>query len=325
MNESEHPVNETAARHLARRLPLARAEESVGAVLERLPGALYDSVDAVYILGAEGRLEGLARLTDLLAGRRDRPIRDVMILALPAAHLEDDQERVASLAVEHAIAAVPVVDPDGRFVGVVPPRALIGILRAEHVEDLHRLAGIAAEDVRARTALEAGVARRARDRFPWLLVGLAGSVLAAYVVGRFEHTLRARLAVAFFIPGIVYLADAIGTQTEAIVVRGLSHGHGPLGRLFRREFQVGLLMGLLLGAFAIPAAWLLLGDLPLALAVGLSVFVAGGIATAVGLLLPWALSALGSDPAFGSGPLATIVQDVLSVLIYLGVVALFVL
>lgn len=161
-------------------------------------------------------------------------------------------------------------------------------------------------------------------RLPWLLVGLLGSVVATAVVARFEQVLEARLAVAFFIPAVVYLADAVGTQTEAIVVRYLAAGPAPLWRLLRGELLTGLLIGLCLGLFVFPATLLAFGDVRLAAAVTLAVAVAGLVASGVGLILPWVLSQIGKDPAFGSGPVATVIQDVLSLLIYFAAVIVLV-
>jgi magnesium transporter len=237
---------------------------------------------------------------------------------------EEDQEQVAGVAIQHGIAEVPVVDAQGRFLGVVPPLALIEILRREHVEDLHRFTGILSENSHARSALEAPAIRRARDRLPWLLVGLLGSILATFVVSRFEQALEARVAIAFFVPGLVYLADAIGTQTEAVAVRGLSFSNAPLRVLLAGELKAGLLIGLILGVLILPAVWVVFGDLCLAVAVALALFAAGGVATSIGLFLPWLLSQAGKDPAFGSGPVATIIQDVLSLLIYFTIISLLV-
>ena len=162
--------------------------------------------------------------------------------------------------------------------------------------------------------------RRVRDRLPWLLVGLAGSALATALMTRFESVLERTVAVAFFLPGLVYMADAIGTQTEAIVVRGLSLTHGSFAQQWLKEAMTGAWIGLVLGTIAGVGALIAFADPRLATAVGLSVFCAGAIASSLGLLLPWALSRFGADPAYGSGPLATIVQDVLTILIYFGFV-----
>ena len=114
----------------------------------------------------------------------------------------------------NGLTAVPVADEASRLEGVIPAQALIDILRREHIEDLHRLAGIQGESHQARHALEDLPTRRVHDRLPWLVVGLVGSMIATFVVSRFEHILQGRVAVSFFVPGIVYLADAIGTQAK---------------------------------------------------------------------------------------------------------------
>jgi magnesium transporter len=209
-----------------------------------------------------------------------------------------------------------VIDDRGRLLGVVPPEALIEVLRHEHVEDLHRLAGIVHDARNARRAFEDSPWRRVRRRVPWLLVGLAGGVVATLLVARFEAALKENFALAFFMPVIVYLADAIGTQTETAAVRGLSLVHRPLGRLLADEALTGFLIGLVLALVSLPLIWLGFGDRALALTVALAILAAGTVAAAIGMVLPWLLSHFGADPAFGSGPVATIIQDVLSLLIY---------
>ena len=211
---------------------------------------------------------------------------------------------------------MPVVDDAGKLVGVVDGATLLRILREEHVEDLHRLAGITRETRRAREAIDAPPLRRARHRLPWLFVGLAGSMVATLVMSRFESALAAQPAIAFFVPALVYLADAIGTQSEAVAVRGLSLSHASLARLVGGEVRTGLLIGAALAAAALPLVWLFVGDLRLALAVAAALAGAGAVACGIGLLLPWLLGTLRIDPAYGAGPLATIVQDVLTLLIY---------
>ena len=240
------------------------------------------------------------------AARKDHPT------VLPGTH----RERMASVALHHGVAALPVVDEAGRLVGVVGPTTLMDVLRREHVEDLHRLAGITRESEHALHALEEPPMRRLRHRLPWLVVGLGGSVVATYVVAQFETALAAQPALAFFVPGLVYLADAIGTQSEAVAVRGLSLSHAPLGRLVGGELRTGLLIGLVLALLAFPMVWLAFGSVQLATTVALALGGASLVASVLGLMLPWLLARLGTDPAYGSGPLATIVQDVLSLLIY---------
>lgn len=317
--------NETAARHAVADVPRARPDQTVAEVLDALLAQPSECIDLVCVLDAGDHLVGVVPLAALLALPRDTRVGQVANLHFPKVHDETDQERVASLALHHELSAIPVTDAQGRLVGVVPAPALLHILRREHVEDIHRFAGITREGLHAREAMEEPPMRRLRHRLPWLLVGLLGSVLATFIVARFEHTLALHPSIAFFVPGLVYLADAIGTQTEAVAVRGLSLSHARLSTLIGGEMRTGLLIGLVLAGLTLPAVGLALGDWPLAFAVAAALVAAGGIATTIGLVLPWVLSRLGSDPAYGSGPLATIVQDLLSLLTYFVIVSAVVL
>ena len=190
------------------------------------------------------------------------------------------------------------------------------ILRDEHLEDLHHMVGILGRSEAARAALTAPPHRRAIYRLPWLLVGMAGSVLATALMARFETALAAHIAVAFFIPAIVYLTDAVGTQSEAVAVRGISLTGADLAPLLLGELCTGVLLGLGLGSLAYPLVWLVFGSPALAATVTLALIGGSSVATSIGFLLPWLFARLGYDPALGSGPVATVVQYMLSLVIY---------
>jgi magnesium transporter len=313
---------ETAASHLLTHVPIGRPWDTVAHVIAGLTGANLESADTLYVLDDKQSLVGAAPICALLRADPATRLGDVMTAGPPSVRLETDQERVATQALKHDLVSIPVVDGDGRFRGVVPPLALLRVLRHEHVEDLHRLAGIRHDTKVARAALEAPPARRARHRLPWLLVGLVGSTLSAILMSRFEGLLEAQIAVAFFIPGIVYLAGAIGTQTQAIAVRGLSLTDVPIRRMIWSEVKTGALIGTILALLAFAGVVVAFRNVRLALAVGASILSAGMTAAAVGIGFPALLAHLKGDPAFGSGPLATIVQDILSLLIYFAVVSL---
>jgi magnesium transporter len=319
-----HPAPETAGHHLVRRVPTASPQDTVGSALGALGRHGFDAVDAVYLVDHDRRLVGLVPLAALCGAPADKRLRELAHMPATFVLPETDQEHVASRAIAHGLSAMPVVDRAHRLLGVVPAQALLEVLRHEHVEDLHRLAGIRRETVRARTAIEAPPLRRVRDRLPWLLAGLAGSAVATLMMAQFEAALAQQVAIAFFVPALVYLADAIGTQTEAIVVRGLSLSHASLGHLLGGELRTGLLIGAILGGLAFLPTWLLFGDVHLAAAVAATLVGAAAVATTIGLVFPWVLARVGRDPAYGSGPLATIIQDVLTLVIYFGAVQLFI-
>ena len=123
-------------------------------------------------------------------------------------------------------------------------------------------------------------------------------------------------------PGIVYLADAIGTQSEAVAVRGLSLTRAGIGHLLAGELRTGMLIGAALGVIAFLPIMLVFGP-RLAAAVSTSIFVAGSIAAAIGIGLPWLLARRGLDPAYGSGPVATVIQDILTIVVYFMVLQAF--
>lgn len=313
----DHVTFETAAQHASTQVPVVAPSCNAADARQQLVGQRFESASHIIVCDGQ-RFRGVVRIEDLLAAYAGTTMEALMDPAAPVVAPGVDQEVAAWRAVRKRESGLTVVDSEGRFVGVIPPHGLLAVLLSEHEEDLSRLGGFTKGEAKARTTSEEPVERRLEHRIPWLLVGLGGALLAAGIVGRYEQQLQHQVMLAFFVPSIVYLADAVGTQTETIIVRGLSVGVG-IRRMARREILSGLAIGLVLAAVAAPLVYLLWRQADVALAVGLSVFAASSVATGVALVLPWALDTLGVDPAFGSGPMATVVQDILSILIYFGI------
>jgi magnesium transporter len=308
--------------YLVTDVPLCGSDTTAGALHEMLVGARYESAADIAVCAydeAPGhRLLGLIPLETVLAADPDRPARDLMDPDPPVVAPGLDQEEAAWKAATHGESSLAVVDADGTFRGLVPPERLLAVLLQEHDEDLARIGGFLSSSASARHAMDEPIGARLWHRLPWLLLGLLGAAGAAVLVRGFEGDLTSDVRLAFFIPGIVYMADAVGTQTEALVIRGLSVGV-PIRRVFRLESITGLLVGLALAALTVPAVWVILGSGRLALTLSLSLVAASGVATVVAMSLPWLMSRLGRDPAFGSGPLSTVVQDLLSLVIYFAI------
>ncbi|WP_426149187.1 magnesium transporter [Polaromonas sp. DSR2-3-2] len=319
------PPGESSADRIGPHALRADYAETAEVVRQRIRQQGLRGWDLVCVVDGDGRLLGTLTASELLALPDATALGTVAARDGPTVLPGADQELMASIALHHHVAVMPVVDEAGRLVGVVGPTTLMDILRREHVEDLHRLAGITRESDHARQAIEEPPLRRARHRLPWLVVGLGGSMVATFIVTRFESALAVKPAIAFFVPGLVYLADAIGTQSEAVAVRGLSLSHLGLNRLIGGELRTGILIGMVLALLAFPMVWLVFDELRLAAAVTLALAAASIVASTLGLLLPWLLARFKFDPAYGSGPLATIVQDVLSLLIYFACVSVIVL
>jgi magnesium transporter len=314
---------DTAAHLMSTAVLRVRAHDTVGglrATLRQRAGRTGEHGELVCLVDDSQCPLGMLSAQALLALDDARPLGDAALRPLPRVAAGTDQERVASAALHDNAAAVAVIDDDGALLGVVGPAELLRILREEHVEDLHRLAGIARETRRARQAIDAPPLRRARHRLPWLVVGLLGSIVATWVMSRFEQTLTLRPAIGFFVPALVYLADAIGTQSEAVAVRGLSLSHASFARLLGGELRTGLLIGATLALITWPLVGLAFGDWRLAGAVAGALAGASALATGIGIALPWLLARAGLDPAYGSGPLATVIQDVLTLLVYFAAV-----
>jgi magnesium transporter len=310
----------TAAAHATRAVPVARPDDTVDAVLKAMQGKTFDCAAVVAVCNTD-RLAGLVTVERLLAADPQTPVRRIMDAKPPRVAPGTDQEHAAWQAVQHGEPGLAVVDARGRFVGLIPPQHLLRVLLEEHDEDMARLGGYLKRSALARAASEENVAARLWHRLPWLGLGLIGVLVSAGLLAASEARLSANLAVAFFLPGIVYLAAAVGNQTQTLAIRGLSVGVG-IRPVAGREALTGLLVGTLLGIamyLVVAVGW---RDTALATAVGLAVVAASTASTLVAMALPWLLQRLGKDPAFGSGPVATIIQDLMSISIYLGAVTL---
>jgi magnesium transporter len=311
-------VFEIAAHHATLDVPVVKPADRAGEVLRALQARSYEC--ASHIVVCEGdRFAGVLRIEDLLAAPDTQAVAELMDADAPTVHPGVDQEKAAWQAVQSGEAALSVVDEHGRFTGIIPPARLLGVLLQEHDEDIARLGGFMRTSSAARLATVEPVYRRFWHRIPWLLVGLAGAMLAADIIGWFQGRLQEKLMLAFFIPGIVYLSGAVGMQTETVVVRGLSLGV-PISRVVRLEVLTGLGIGLTLALAATPYVWWRWSDIEVAFSVGLAILIACSTASLVALLLPWLLNRGHFDPAFGSGPLATVIQDLLSVLLYFTII-----
>jgi magnesium transporter len=314
-NFAQDFVSETASEHVRTLVPIASPYTPVSELRRSLEGTTFESATHIGVCD-DGKLLGVLKIEDLFGALPEAKVSDIMDEDPPMVARGVDQEKAAWKAVQHGESALAVVDDAGRFVGFIPPDRLLAVLLHEHEEDIARVSGFLRDTSMARSASEEPIRKRFWHRVPWLLLGLAGAILAADIVGFFERELQANVMIAFFIPGIVYLADAVGTQTEALIIRGLSVGV-PIGSVLRREILTGLMIGLTLAMVFYPiGVWRWGGD-GIVLAVALAIFGACATASLVALALPWVLNRLGIDPAFGSGPLATVVQDLLSIVIYL--------
>lgn len=159
-------------------------------------------------------------------------------------------------------------------------------------------------------------------RVPWLLLGLLGGLITTKFISNFENILASNIALAFFLPIVVYMADAIGTQTEEVFVRRLAFGPVHFLKYLLRELIVGLFLGVILGILIGGVATVWMGDFKLGLVVGVAMFINVMLAPLMAMLIPEFLFKEHVDPAVGAGPFTTVIQDGVSVLVYLAVASI---
>jgi magnesium transporter len=311
--------SESAGRAMTAHVPVAAPEATI-ADLEKMllkRAKEFESIQYVYLKNRSGRLMGVISIKELFQQQKSLPVAQFMATDLVTVRPHADQERVVHLALAHNLKAVPVVDKNGAFLGAVLSDTLLQTLYREVSEDMLRLAGIKRSEAMFDNVLKIPLTRSLEHRLPWLLLGLLGGLLAAVIISRFEHTLAQNLVLAAFIPLMVYMADAVGTQMEAFIIRDLAVNPG-LNFLtyLLRHFLVTVLIGCITTALLVIISWFLYGNLKIGLVLGLSLFFAITSSVLTGLCVPYMFGRLRLDPANASGPVATIIQDLLSVTIF---------
>jgi len=321
---SQHFPIESAGKLMAVKVPIAVSSATIADIEKILLQKTkeFETINYIYIIDKNKKLKGVISIKDVFRLPKITPVSQVMVKGenIVSVRVHTDQERVALLALRHNLKAIPVVDKECHILGVVPSDVILNILHNENIEDVLRFAGVHKFKDPAVNIIKASTAIHFRKRLPWLILGLLGGVVAAFVVGFFESALRIHLVLAAFIPAVVYMADAVGSQTQIIFVRSLALDHKlNLKKYIWREVRVNFLLALVLGVtiFVISLLWVkssLLGAI-----FGVSIFLTILAAMAVAIFLPWLFSKIEYDPAIASGPCATIIRDILSLLIYFSI------
>ena len=274
----------------------------------------------VFVVDDEGRLTGRLPLVRLLLRRPTALVKDVMESDPLYVDVSLDQEEVANFFRIHDLISVPVVDRDRKVVGKITADDVMDVMEEEATEDISRLAGVSVEEFGEQSAF-----RVARSRLPWLLGALLFELGTVKVIGHFEGSLAAKVALAFYIPMIMAMAGNIGIQTSSVVVRGLATGEVDffhLGRHLIRELRTALVVGISVAVAIWGVSMIVSGDLELSAVLALTMLFVVMFAAMAGAGIPLLLHRLGVDPAVASGPFITGGNDVLSMLIYLGLATL---
>jgi magnesium transporter len=214
-----------------------------------------------------------------------------------------------------------VVDDAYRLVGRITHDDIIDVIEEEVDEDMAHMAGVINQEI-----TEASTFRISRARLPWLVAALFGGVFAAFVINQFEASLEKLIALSFFFPVIMAMGGNTGTQAATVVVRGLATGEigfVNVGRRLWMEMRVALINGVICGLILGSIVGFWLKDFGLALIVTIALMVIILLSGLIGSAIPMLLKKMDIDPALASGPFVTTTNDILSLLIYLGLVTLF--
>jgi magnesium transporter len=315
---------DSAGRLMTAAVPVVSRETTVGEIesLLRSSALTFETVNYIYIINGHHELIGVVSVQELFRMKSYENLQAFTTQTLVTVRPHTDQGRVAQLALKHNIKAVPVISKDHRFLGVVPSDKILEVLNHEHTEDVLRFAGVRHKHQGhvSEVLLTNSPLAHVRMRLPWLVLGLLGGVGAAVVIGTFEDILASQLVLAAFIPAIVYMADAVGSQTQMLFIRALSVDQTlKISAYLFRESIVNALLGLALATLIFIASLIFAGSMTISTILALSIFLTVLCTVLVAILLPWFFHVRGHDPAIASGPLATVVRDILSLVIYLSV------
>jgi len=286
-------------------------------VIESLQSKEYLDVEMpfyVYVVDENERLVGVSSLRQLVVVHSSTPLHEFMGKDVISVTTDMDQEEVAKIVARYNILAVPVVDNDEKMVGIVTVDDVIDVFREEATEDILKMAGVGEEFVETKS-----IVRSTRIRLPWLFASFLGGIVAIFIIGYFEESLKQVSYLALFIPVIMGMGGNIGIQSSTIVVRGIATGRiniRDLWSVVSKELAIGVILGVFYGV--------LLGSLvqfqysidALAVSVAIGVISSMSVAALVGSFMPMIFARIHIDPAVATGPFVTSSIDILSVLIY---------
>jgi len=315
--------DDTAGGLMALEFVAVRSSATVQEAIDRIREKQEDVENLYYLFAMDddGRLAGVVSLKDLVLAPANSLVSEIMNPEVISVNVHVDQEEVAHLFMKYDLVSIPVVDDLNRLVGRITHDDIMDVIEDEADEDIALMGGV----IRAEITEESPM-RISRARLPWLVAGLFGGVLAAFVINQFEASLERVLALSFFFPVIMAMGGNTGTQAATVAVRGLATGDISMVNIGRRlwlEMKVALFNGIICGVLLglIVGTWLsdfVLGGI-VALALVLIILNSGFIGAAI----PFAFKKMNVDPALATGPFVTTSNDILALFIYLGMVTLF--
>lgn len=315
----DYPAD-VAGRMMDPRVTPVHADMTVGEALARLKGIRSRGLRELFVVDEHLRLVGRVEIQDLAVNDDAMAVADVVRPLLAVAADLDPREEFVERLQQMPITELPVVNVDGRFVGVVRQDALFAALEQESSLDVQTMVGVS-RDERALSAPGFAIARR----LPWLQINLLTAFLAAAVVGLFESTIARFTALAVLLPVVAGQSGNSGAQALAVTMRGLALRevtlrHWP--RIVGKEFVVGLANGLAVAATTALGVFIWSRSLGLVLVCALAMVISMVAAGLAGALVPVLLRRFGQDPALASSIILTTVTDIVGFASFLGIATL---
>jgi magnesium transporter len=297
---------------------------TVGQVIDhaRDTDDLPETFSEIFVVDPAFRVVGSIDLARLLRSKRDVPVSEIMDADLDTVLATADQEEVARQFERYDLMSTPVVDENGKLVGVITVDDVMEVIQDEADEDMRALGGVGDESIGGT------VVQTAKSRVPWLIVNLGTAVLASFVIKMFDATIEQMVALAVLMPVVASMGGNAGTQTMTVTVRALATnklGAANASRIITRETLVGLLNGLVLSILMAAIVFLWFGSSKLGAVIGAAMVVNLLAAALAGILIPLALDRLKLDPAPASGVFVTMVTDCVGFFAFLGLASLFLL
>jgi len=315
--------DDTAGGLMALEFVAVKADSTIQEAIETIREKREEVENLYYLWVVDdfNRLVGVISLKDLVLEPPRRKISEIMNPEVISVDVDRDQEEVANLVKKYDLVTIPVIDEYNRLVGRITHDDIIDVIEEEADEDISLMAGVINQEIAEESPMKIS-----RARLPWLIAGLFGGILAAVVINQFESSLEKILALSFFFPVIMAMGGNTGTQAATVAVRGLATGDITLVGMGKRlwvemkvAFVNGIICGILLGL--IVGVWL--SDYGLGSIVALSLILIVVNSGFIGAAVPLALKRMNIDPALATGPFVTTSNDIISLLIYLGLVTLF--
>ena len=291
----------------------------------RRQGVDKETIYTCYVTASDRKLLGLVTVKDLLLAENDEIlIQDIMLTNLIYANTKTDQEEVAKMLTKYNFLALPVVDGEGRMVGIVTFDDAMDVIEEETTEDMELMGGIIPSE---KTYLRSTVFDLFKSRIPWLMLLMLSATFTGLIITSFEDALAAQVALTAFIPMLMGTGGNSGSQSSVTVIRALSLDElrfSDIGRVIWKELRTALLCGIALAIACFAKIWLidrlLMGNYEITfmidLVVCLALCVTVIIAKVVGSVLPLVAKVLGADPAVMASPFITTIVDAVSLLVY---------